>query len=83
MSILESVNIVADFFKLDKSYIHPVTSAGLNQIAKRPAVTGFIIDKAIRELHYKPHSFLEGLQIVKEQLEKKSLDIGHQSFVIA
>ena len=77
MSILESVNMVADFFKLDKSYIHPVTSAGLNQIAKRPPVTGFIIDKAIRELDYKPHSFLEGLQIVKEQLDKKSLGIGH------
>ncbi len=72
MSILESVTIVADFFKLDKQYIHPITSASLNQPAKRPPVTGFIIDKAKRELNYKPHTFLQGLAIVKQQLESKS-----------
>ncbi len=71
MSILEIANKVADFFGLDKSYIKPVTSEELNQPAKRPPKTGFILDKAIRELNYKPHSFEEGLKIVAEQLSRK------------
>lgn len=69
MCILDIVNKVADYFHLDKSTINPVSSAQLNQPAKRPPVTGFVIDKAVRELNYKPHSFLEGLAIVKRQLE--------------
>lgn len=68
MSIMEAAQITADFFKLDKSYIKPVTTADLRQPALRPLVTGFVIDKAKRELDYKPHTFLEGLAIVKEQL---------------
>lgn len=71
MSILETVSIVADFFELDKSYIKPITSISLNQPAKRPPVTGFIIDKAKKDLNFKPHTFLQGLQIVKEQLQSK------------
>lgn len=56
----------ADFFGLNKSLISPV--ANFIQPAARPLKTGFIIEKAKRELGYKPHSFGEGLQIVKEQL---------------
>ena len=69
-SILEWVYETADFFNLDKSLIEPVTSATLNQPARRPSRTGFVIDKAIRELDYHPHSFREGLEIVKQQLKK-------------
>ena len=69
-SILEWVTITADFFHLDKSYIQPVTTASLSQPAKRPPITGFVIDKAKRDLGFHPHSFLEGLNIVKEQLMK-------------
>lgn len=69
-SILEIVNRTADFFGLDKQYIHPVTTAELNQPAKRPLVTGFVIDKAIRDLDFRPHSLQQGLEIVKQQLEK-------------
>ena len=68
MCILDMVKIVADYFQLDASFIHPVTSAELKQPAKRPPVTGFIISKAMRELDFHPHTFLEGLAIVKEQL---------------
>ncbi|MEP7170607.1 MAG: sugar nucleotide-binding protein, partial [Bacteroidota bacterium] len=71
MSIIEIANTVADFFGLDKSYIKPVTSGELNQPAKRPPKTGFILDKAMRDLNYKPHSFEEGLRIVAEQLSQK------------
>lgn len=56
----------ADFFGLDKSLISSVTD--FVQPAKRPLKTGFIIGKAKRDLDYKPHSFNEGLKIVKDQL---------------
>ena len=69
MSILELVNRVADFFNLDKSSITPIKSTTLNQAAKRPPKTGFLLDKAINELAYNPVSFEEGLAIVSEELE--------------
>lgn len=69
MSILELVQTVADFYGLDKSLINPIKSDTLNQPAKRPPVTGFILDKAKKDLGYNPHSFLEGLQILDAQLK--------------
>lgn len=69
MSILELVYKVADFWKLDKSLITPSKSNALNQAAKRPPHTGFIIDKAKRDLGYNPHSFTEGLEILDKQLK--------------
>ena len=68
MCILDIVKITADFFNLDSGFIKSVSSAELNQAAKRPPVTGFIIEKAQRELDFHPHSFLDGLEIVKKQL---------------
>ncbi len=68
MSIMELVQQVADYYKLDKSLIKPITSASLNQAAKRPVKTGFILDKAIDELGYRPHSFTEGIAIMEKQL---------------
>lgn len=69
MSILELVNRVAEFFKLDKSNISAIKSITLNQTAKRPPKTGFVLDKAIRELGYNPATFEEGLAIVSQELE--------------
>lgn len=69
MSIIDLVKRVADFWKLDKSLINPVSSSALNQPAKRPPRTGFIIEKAKRVLGYEPHSFEEGLRVVDEQLK--------------
>lgn len=68
MSVLELVNRVADFYGYDKSIISPIKSSSLNQAAKRPPKTGFVLDKAIKELEYSPCSFEEGLGIVTEQL---------------
>lgn len=68
MCILDMVRIVADYFHLDQQYINPISSASLNQPAKRPPVTGFIIQKSEKELDFRPVSFLEGLGIVKRQL---------------
>lgn len=69
-SILELVYKVADFWKLDKNLVTPSKSNTLNQPAKRPPRTGFIIDKAKKELGYNPHTFEEGLKILDEQLKK-------------
>ena len=69
MSIVELVEKVADFWGLDKSLINPISSDSLNQTAKRPKKTGFILDKTIRELGYKPHTFEEGLILLNSQLK--------------
>ena len=71
MSILELVNKVGDFFKLDTSMINPIKSEALGQAAKRPPVTGFNINKAKQELGYSPKLFIEGLEILSQQLEGK------------
>ncbi len=69
MSVAELVGRVADFWSLDKSIITEVSSSSLNQTAKRPVKTGFILDKAIKELGYKPHTFEEGLSLIDKQLK--------------
>ncbi len=53
---------VADHCKLDKTLIKEVTEANFSQPAKRPAKTGFVIDKAKRKLGYDPIPFSEGLK---------------------
>jgi dTDP-4-dehydrorhamnose reductase len=68
MSILQLAQTVADYYGLDKSLIKPSKSADIKQPARRPPVTGFIIEKARRELGYDPHSFTEGIKLLEEQL---------------
>jgi dTDP-4-dehydrorhamnose reductase len=70
MSIVELVQYVADFYHLDKTLINPISSTSLNQKAKRPVKTGFVLDKSINELGYQPHSFIEGLKIMNMQLKQ-------------
>jgi dTDP-4-dehydrorhamnose reductase len=60
----------ARFFGLDSSLITATDSTKFKQPATRPLKTGFIIDKAKRELGYKPHSFEEGLRVIQDQLSK-------------
>lgn len=72
MNISELVAKVADFWGLDKSLINEISAATLNQTAKRPVRTGFILDKAMTELNYQPHSFAEGLAILDKQLRSRS-----------
>lgn len=68
MSILELVQRVGKFFGLDASVVRPIDSASLNQPAKRPPRTGFILDKARRDLGYAPRPFEEGLRVLQSQL---------------
>ena len=70
MSIADLVRKVADYWVLDKSIITEISSESLNQTAKRPVKTGFILDKTVKDLGYNPHSFEEGLKIVDEQIKK-------------
>lgn len=72
MSILEIVERVADHYELNKSLIKAISAESLNQVAKRPKKTGFILDKAILELGYSPHSFEEGMAIMDKQLKSLS-----------
>jgi len=69
LNILEVAHLVADYYKLDKSLIKPSKSSDIKQPAKRPPITGFIIDKAKRDLGYNPHSFVEGIKFLEEQLK--------------
>lgn len=69
MSILELVQRVGAFFHLDTSVVTPVKSDTLGQPAKRPPRTGFVLDKARKELGYAPRGFDEGLAVLKKQLE--------------
>ncbi|MEO7046165.1 MAG: SDR family oxidoreductase [Ferruginibacter sp.] len=55
---------VADHCNLDKTLIEKVTADTFTQPAKRPAITGFIIDKAKKDLGYEPVSFAEGLNLM-------------------
>lgn len=70
MTVVGLVERVADFWRLDKSLINQISSASLNQAAKRPVKTGFILDKAMTKLNYQPHSFEEGLAILDQQLKR-------------
>ena len=58
----------ARFFGLDEKLIKITDSTQFKQPARRPPRTGFIIDKAKRELGYSPHTFEEGLEVIKLQM---------------
>lgn len=61
----------AQFFKLDLRLIEKVNAKSFVQPAKRPAKTGFVIDKAVQELGYQPKSFAEGLEIIAREIGAK------------
>lgn len=60
--------MTADFFGLDKGLIRESNSTLFTQPAKRPPKTGFVIDKAVKELGYAPKSFIDGIGILAKQL---------------
>jgi dTDP-4-dehydrorhamnose reductase len=59
----------ADFFGLDKSLISQVDAKNFTQPAKRPARTGFVLDKAVSILGYNPVSFDEGIEVLAGQMK--------------
>lgn len=72
MTPLDIALATADYFKLDKSLINPTDSTKFTQPAKRPAKTGFIIEKAKKELGFCPHTFTEGLALLADQIKLNS-----------
>jgi dTDP-4-dehydrorhamnose reductase len=63
-SIFDLVCEIADYYKFDKSVIQPIKSKTLNQKAPRPPRTGFILDKARKDLGYNPKTIKETLQYI-------------------
>lgn len=72
MCITDIVRGVGKYWGLPTDHMGEVDSKTLNQAAKRPPVTGFIILKAQTELGYKPLSFQDGLAVVDRQLKAQS-----------
>lgn len=64
MSILDLVHRVARHAGLDAGLIDEVSSQTLSQVAARPPVTGFNIDKAKKDFSFSPHSFAEVLDAI-------------------
>jgi len=58
----------ARYFGLDASKINQSDSTRFSQTAKRPLKTGFVIDKAVKNLGYTPHSFKEGIELLSKQI---------------
>lgn len=54
--------LTADYLGLNKGLIQKVTAASFSQPAKRPPKTGFVIDKARKDIGYQPIPFEEGLR---------------------
>ena len=63
---------VAAHFNLDARLIERVDASSFTQPARRPARTGFVIDKARRELGFRPHSLAEGMALVSQQSDAAS-----------
>ncbi len=72
LSIYEMALQIAGFFKLPAALIQPISTRQLNQKAKRPPKTGFVLDKAITKLGYKPLLFTEGLTYLLDDLKNNS-----------
>ncbi|SMG21448.1 dTDP-4-dehydrorhamnose reductase [Marivirga sericea] len=59
----------AEFFNLPQTTMTKSDSTKFTQTAKRPPKTGFVLDKAKRELGYKPNTFEEGIKALANQME--------------
>lgn len=69
LSVYEITNQIATTFNLDKKLIREITTLDLDQRAKRPVKTGFVLDKAVNELGFESVSFKERLAYFKTIIE--------------
>ena len=69
MSIFEMVERIGKFYGYSTDNLNRISTDTLNQKATRPPKTGFVLDKAINSLGYSPHSFEQGLAIIKKQIK--------------
>lgn len=59
---------IADYFELDKGLIIPITTAELNQAAKRPLKSGLITKKAETNFGYIPTELTKTFELMKKEL---------------
>lgn len=64
----EMAVMTADYYGLDKSLLQKADSSSFQQTAKRPARTGFVLDKAKKVLGYAPRTFQEGIALMAQQV---------------
>ncbi|WP_296702460.1 SDR family oxidoreductase [Algoriphagus sp.] len=64
----EMAIITADYFGLDKTLISKVDSKTFTQPAKRPLKTGFVLEKARKELGFEPKTFRTAIAILSKQI---------------
>ncbi|MEM6630517.1 MAG: SDR family oxidoreductase [Bacteroidota bacterium] len=75
MTIHDLVLRIAKFWKLNEELVQTTTSDALNQAARRPPRTGFILLKAQTQLDYRPHSLEQGFAQVDRQLSELAVEI--------
>jgi dTDP-4-dehydrorhamnose reductase len=68
LSIYEMSLQIAGTFELDASYILRIPTSQLDQPARRPSKTGFVLDKSEKILKFKGLPFKNRLQVFKNQL---------------
>jgi dTDP-4-dehydrorhamnose reductase len=64
----EMAIMTADYFNLNKDLIKKSDSTRFTQPAKRPMKTGFIIEKARKQLGFEPKTFQTGIGILAKQI---------------
>lgn len=68
-SIYDIAMQVAEFWNLDTSLIQPVDSGTIESAVSRPSYTGFVLEKAMQDLDFQPHTLIKGLALMKQQLQ--------------
>ncbi len=64
----EMAHMTADYFQLNKDLIKLADSSTFSQPAKRPLRTGFIIEKARKQLGFEPKTFQAAIGILAKQI---------------
>jgi len=72
MSVLEMARRIARYFQLNDKLIESISTIALGQPAARPLLSGFIIDKAKRDLGFAPRTLEEGIALILEQFRIQS-----------
>lgn len=64
LTIADIAYRVADVLGLDRSLIRPVTTSEMGEKTPRPHFSGLSIEKARKELDYRPHTLDEGIKLM-------------------
>jgi dTDP-4-dehydrorhamnose reductase len=74
MSRFEFAMKTATIFELDRSLIRPCLSADLQQLAQRPQVTGFVLDRIRAALAMEPQNADSGLMQMRREMDHVTLN---------